>query len=329
MSLPFTPDEEFVRIFNQTGGSPTEVAKILGIQIRSVSRRRASLEEKGYSFVSPDHRADENRRISPEVFIRANKARIDVKIKSGVVLVGSDAHYWPGESTTAQRAFVKFIHELKPSYVVMNGDAFDGARISRHPKIGFLESAPSVVQELHAVQERLTEIEDAAKGSKLVWPLGNHDLRFESYLAANAQEMKGVTGMHLKDHFPRWLPCWGLHINKFEPSHTVIKHRYKGGIYDVRNNILNGQVSMVTGHTHALKWWPMSSYREHTIYGVNTGMLSEPYGDQSVHYTEDAPVDWRSGFAVLTYHNGRLLQPEIPEVIGDGEIVFRGRVHEV
>ena len=321
-------DEEFVRVFNQTG-SATETSKLIGVGVRAVCRRRQHLEAKGYSFVTTSKRSLENRGVSPEVLIRANKARIEVKIKSGIVMVGSDAHYWPGEATTAQRAFVKFIHELKPSHVVMNGDAFDGARISRHPKIGFLESAPSVVQELHAVQERLTEIEDAAKGAKLYWPLGNHDLRFESYIAAHAQEMKGVHGMHLKDHFPRWLPCWGLHVNPGEPSHTVIKHRFKGGIYDVRNNVLNAMCSMVTGHTHALKWWPTSSYREHTIYGVNTGAMCEPYAEQSVHYTEDNPVDWRSGFAVLTYHNGRLLQPEVPEVIGEGQIVFRGKVHEV
>lgn len=320
-------DEEFVRIFNQTG-SPTKTAKVLGIQIRSVCRRRAVLERKGYNFAG-DKQAKENRGVPPMVYIEANKARIRANIKTGIVIIGSDAHYWPGKITTAQRAFIKFIRDLKPSYVVMNGDAFDGARISRHSKIGFLEKAPTVKEELRAAQERLTEIEDAAKGAKLIWELGNHDLRFESYLAANATEMEGVEGMHLKDHFKKWLPCWGLHINSDEPSHTVIKHRFHGGIYDVRNNILKGMVSMVTGHTHSLKFWPMSSYRSQTIYGVNSGMLADPYGDQFVHYTEDNPVDWRSGFAVLTFHNGRLLMPELAEVIGDGEIVFRGAVHEV
>lgn len=310
-------NEEFVRIFNQSR-SATETAKLLGLTVRRCHARRVELEAAGYHF----------HRIA-ETYVRANKARIEVKVKSGVILVGSDAHYWPGEATTAQRGFLKFIREMKPSHVVMNGDAFDGARISRHPKIGFLENAPTVEQEIEEVQKRLTEIEDAAKGAKLYWPLGNHDLRFESYLAAHAPEMQGVEGVHLKDHFPRWLPCWGVHVNPNEPSHTVIKHRYKGGIYDVRNNILNAQVSMVTGHTHALKWWPTSSYRSQTLYGVNTGMLFDPYSEQSVHYTEDNPVDWRSGFAVLTFHNGRLLMPELAEVIGDGEIVFRGKVHEV
>src|SRR5690606_2094348 len=191
------------------------------------------------------------------------------------------------------------------------------------------EKAPEVWQEIEACQEALTEIEDAAGKAETIWEFGNHDMRFEAFLAGHAPQYEGVEGMHLKDHFPRWKPCWATHINPDQPSHTVIKHRFKGGKYDVANNIMNAHVHMVTGHTHSLKWWPMTTFRAHTLYGINTGTLAQPHSEQFVHYTEDGPTDWRSGFAVLTFWKGRLLQPELAEVIGPNQVNFRGQVIHV
>lgn len=40
-------------------------------------------------------------------------------------------------------------------------------------------------------------------------------------------------------------------------------------------------------------------------------------------------MNWRQGFAVLTYHKGRLLWPELVHVCGENEIEFRGRLHKI
>ncbi len=40
--------------------------------------------------------------------------------------------------------------------------------------------APTVMEELKAVKDRLEDIEKIARGAKLLWPLGNHDARFET-----------------------------------------------------------------------------------------------------------------------------------------------------
>jgi hypothetical protein len=99
--------------------------------------------------------------------------------------------------------------------VIANGDVFDGASISRHGRIGFLEHRPTVIDELNACKEMLGRIEDACKTVKpspfLTWTLGNHDSRFETYLAAVAPEYEFVDGFHLKDHFPAWRPCWAVY----------------------------------------------------------------------------------------------------------------------
>jgi hypothetical protein len=36
-------------------------------------------------------------------------------------------------------------------------------------------------------------------------------------------------------------------------------------------------------------------------------------------------VNWRSGFAMLTFEDGELLQPELIRVVREGVVDFRGR----
>jgi hypothetical protein len=68
-------------------------------------------------------------------------AELQLEISDGIMLVGSDGHYWPGSASTGHKAFVRFIKELKPKIVIYNGEAFDGARISRHPPNRLASSA--------------------------------------------------------------------------------------------------------------------------------------------------------------------------------------------
>jgi hypothetical protein len=237
--------------------------------------------------------------------------------------VFSDAHFWPGVRTTAFKALVHFINEMNPKAVINNGDAFDGASISRFPRIGW-DSKPSIIEELKACTERLGEIEEAAKDARLYWPLGNHDARFETRLAANAPQFEGVTGFHLKDHFPKWLPCWSVWVN----DEVVVKHRFKGGIHATHNNTLWAGKTVVTGHLHSLKVTPFDDYNG-TRWGVDTGTLADPHGPQFADYLETSPTNWRSGFIVLTFRDGKLLWPEVVRVVKDGVVDFRGQLVEV
>ena len=61
-----------------------------------------------------------------------------------------------------------------------------------------------------------------------------------------------------------------------------------------------------------------------TRYGVDTGTLTELPSEQTVGYLEDGITDWRAGFAVLTYKDGRLLWPDVCHVVAPGVVEFRG-----
>ena len=169
-----TTDEEFIAIWNKSH-SATAVAKVLNIDVRSIHRRRKSIERK-HSIVLVAH-----DKSSPtfNITIPGNGVRTKVDIDEGVIMVASDCHYYPGIISTAHKAFVKLIPELKPKIIVMNGDVFDGGGISSHSPIGW-QQTPSVKQELEACTDRLNEIENASKTAKLHWTWGNHDLRYNT-----------------------------------------------------------------------------------------------------------------------------------------------------
>lgn len=252
-------------------------------------------------------------------------ARLSHPIRNGVVMIGSDAHYWPKETSTAHWAFCELADSLKPSLVIMNGDVIDAATISRHPPIGW-EKSPSIKRELDAATERLGEIENSSPKSRHIWTLGNHDARFETKIASLVPEFRGVKGVHLRDHFPAWEPAWSVEVGG--KNGAIIKHRFKGGTHAAYNNTVSGGRSVVTGHLHALHVSPFTDYNG-TRWGVDGGTMANPLGPQFTGYTEDNPLNWREGFVVLTWKDGRLLWPEPVFVTRKGYYSFRGKEHKI
>ena len=309
MGAPKYSKDEFVKLWKKTGGSPAEMARITGIGITNIYRRRRAIERQ--------LGIDLNAGIHEETLIvKRHDARIEHTFQNGCVIAFSDAHFWPRIDTTAYRALLQFIPEFKPKAIVCNGDAFDGSSISRHPPIGW-ENLPTVQEELEAVEDHLTRIENITKAN-LFWTLGNHDARYETKLAINVPEFRGVTRFHLKDHFPKWQPCWSAWIND-----TVFKHSFKGGIHAAWNNTLWAGRSIVTGHLHQHWHRALRDYNGHR-WGIDLGTLADVEGPQFVDYTEDNPKTWNSGFYVLTYKDGTLIQPEPVIVVDEGVVEFRG-----
>lgn len=147
--------------------------------------------------------------------------------------------------------------------------------------------------------------------------LGNHDVRFERYIAMHAPELEDIKGTALEDFIPDWPCSWSVAIN----NSVMVKHRIAGGAHAIYNNTIKSGWSTVTGHLHALNVRRFSDYNG-LRFGVDTGCLADPDSD-AFDYTEDSPKDWASGFAVLSFDNSRLLWPEICYV-DKGRVWFRG-----
>lgn len=315
MGAPACSDEEFVSLFEKWGA--TKTAALLGISERVVYRRRRQIEgETGRLLVAPSI-ADERR-------LSAYPMRRYATIHDGTILVASDHHYEPGsEGSPAHRGMVKLTRALKPKKIIHNGDVGDFPDAGKHDRIGWSPS-PKLHQEIDAIHIRLSELEDAAGPEcDYFWNLGNHCLRYESYLANRAPAAEGLMGSRLGDVFPRYNFGTSLWVN----DDVVIKHRYKGGVHATHQNVVNAGRTIITGHLHSLKVTPFDDYNG-TRWGVDTGTLNAPDG-QHTAYAEDNPQNHRSGFIVLTFHRGRLLWPEIAAVVDAQHIQFRGQLIEV
>ena len=309
-------DDVFAREYPALGA--TAMGNKYGVSARVVHQMKQSVEGRLKVRLDPPPRKS-------SMLITADRVEVKLEIEDGVVLVAGDQHYWPGTVPVMHRAYVELSKRLKPYAQVWNGDAFDGASISRHASIGW-ESKPTVKQELEVVNERSAEIMKAAPGAKRVWNLGNHDMRFETRLAAEAPEFAGMQGIHLKDHFPEWVPAWFVTINEGNQSQTEIRHREKGGVHAGFNNTKESGVTMVTGHDHVAE---VRAYRDRrgTRYGVRHGMTADsPRDPQFVNYLEGRMPSWNAGIAILTFRNGILLQPELALRFDDDSFQFRGEI---
>ena len=313
MARSSVSDEVIVESITQLGMQGT--ANKFGLDLRNLHYRRRNLEARLNIKITPKSAVQDYSVKHPE--------RLTFHVDDGWVLVGSDAHYWPNVISTAHRGFVQACKELRPKLVILNGDIFDGASVSRHSPIQW-ESRPSVQQEIEACTERLDEIKSAAKNADLVWTLGNHDARFESRLAQAAPEYAKVHGVHLKDHFPEWHPCWSIWIN----DEVVVKHRFKGGMHAPQNNTLWAGKTMVTGHLHSQKVQPITDYNG-TRWGVDCGTMADIFAESFRDYMEDSPRNWVSGFGAFRFVDGELLQPMMARVVRDGVIDFMGKLHHV
>lgn len=313
-------DQQILDAYQRCGEKAVAAAEACGLSVRVFHSRLAKIEAERGENIRLGKGTRSKVRISHDT--RPNP----IELQDGVIMVASDCHYWPGEAATAHRAFVKLARKLQPAIVVINGDEFDGASISRHGRTGW-EQRPSVAQEMEAVQKRLEEVRKACPDAHHLGTYGNHTMRFETYLSAHAGAMEGVYGSRYQDHVPNWCYAWAWMVN----GHTLIKHRLKGGIHATWNNTGDAQINTVTGHMHNLRVTPrstMSPVNGGTIYGVDTGMLADPWGPQ-FSYIEQGPRNWRSGFAVLTFCDGRLMPPELVQVIDEDKVFYRGKILEV
>ena len=316
MAAPKVSDEEFIACWKRLG-SPSAVARAIDISVRNVLSRRARIEERLGVLLET---ADTTKRGRPKAHVDRIGHRITLDLPDGVAIIFGDAHYWPGDRSVAHQALIQTIKDLKPDVIICNGDAFDGARISRHPATSWAKM-PEVADELAYCQEMLGEIASLAPDkSKLVWNMGNHDTRFSARLAQTAGEYVGVPGTDLPDHFPEWNFAWSTQINE----DVMVKHRYHNGVHATWNNTLRSGMSIFTNHVHRLCVTPITDYNGRR-YGVDCGTLSDfgPDVDKFI-YGEDNPFNWGSGFAVATFQRGKLLPPELAAV-QDGVCYFRGK----
>jgi hypothetical protein len=307
-------DAEFDSLFETNGA--TKTARILGITERAVYLRRASRERAGAVIRAPS----DLRTIYP--------GQVNLDISDGEILVGSDFHIWPGPRSTCQRAFLKLVDDIKPAAIVINGDLLDFPALSRFPRDWETITDPN--EEIEAAQDYTSDLERRGKQSKKYWPIGNHDERFERAFANMTPAMRKVKGVHLHDHFPNWHKAMSLMVNQGVAGGAAqIKHiPQKGGVNSGRSSTLHAGITTVNSHLHCQHVRSYSDLNHFDRYGVDVGMVADK-DHRAFSYVGGNSVDWRSGFALLTYRAGRLMYPELITKWDADHVQFRGALIKV
>ena len=100
--MAWNKDEELQAAWRICHGSPSRVAEFLGVGPRTVYLRRARLEKAGVYLQTID--SSEKIRNTPYgVKAHAYTPRRNETIKDGWILIASDCHFWPGESSRAHQ----------------------------------------------------------------------------------------------------------------------------------------------------------------------------------------------------------------------------------
>jgi hypothetical protein len=123
MSGYYLTDEEWIASWNELK-SPEKFSKANKINIRNVYARRRSIETR--LGIQLETFVDKHPTQIKKIQQTPGHVRRGMNIEKGRVIVFSDAHFWPDETTTAFKALLEMIKEYKPTAVVCNGDALDG-----------------------------------------------------------------------------------------------------------------------------------------------------------------------------------------------------------
>jgi hypothetical protein len=198
------------------------------------------------------------------------------------------------------------------------GDALDMGSTSRHLPLMWSDvSKPKVKDELAAGQTHLRDLREAAGDPECYWIRGNHDDRFDKYLAAHAAAFEGMGAFTLADWFQDWRMCWRLDVG----DNVSFVHRFHNGVHAGYNNAMKSARTVISGDTHALEVKPWNNWTRR-LWGVQCGMIGDPAWP-CFNYRLAQPGQQQPGFIVLTWKDGELMTPEPCEVV-NGAAWFRG-----
>jgi hypothetical protein len=315
---------KIVQLWNQYKNTE-QMAKQLKKSARQVRHIIGKMKQENIILAGYRYTDSSKKRYGEETieYKPPSNRQLNLNIQNGTIIVFSDAHIIPGENlSTAASALLKVSSMIKPNFIIDGGDTFDFSTISKHDKLGW-ESSFSVREEIVAGNEFLDQVRGSSPGSRFIMLGSNHDVRFNKFLAKHAPQFRGLKGFTFEDQVPNWEHVMAIMIN----NNVMFLHQYHGGVHAAYNNALKGGISVITGHTHILEVKPFADYRG-LRFGVQTGTLSTIKDNPLFHYTQCTPLNWTSGFAVLTFIDGELQFPEICYVNSNNKAFFRGKIIE-
>lgn len=175
------------------------------------------------------------------------------KIERSVVL--GDLHI-PFHDAKAVRLTLKFIKEFKPDNIFLNGDILDCWEISKFDKTLSIQSR--LIDEVRTTVAFLRNLRSAVPNARIIYIFGNHEFRFERFIARNSKELAGLKGMTMEEQ----LELKELNIKAIDSHQRENFYRYglllighfnrvnKHSGYTAKNLLEDKGMSLIQNHTH-------------------------------------------------------------------------------
>jgi hypothetical protein len=220
------------------------------------------------------------------------------------IAVGSDAHI-PYHNAESIRLFIRRAVEIKAKTVILNGDWLDCYQLSRFQRDPGMRDIP---EEIALARKIFLAIRNALPYSRMIYKLGNHEGRYDTYLMRQAPELFGLKSIHLEA-----LPELGLKSMEIEvvKNKRIIRaghlnivhgHEFPAGISapvnPARGLYLRAKKSAMAGHWHQTS--------EHTETAINDDVVTcWSLGCLCGLHPQYMPLNkWNHGFAEITEEDG-------------------------
>jgi predicted phosphodiesterase len=245
------------------------------------------------------------------------------RVKNHRVIVCPDAHH-PFVDKKAWACFLQVCKVAKPDTLVIIGDFADFFAISTHSK--HPSRRVSFSSEIDATNKALDQV--AKLGIKrVVFTEGNHEFRFDRYIADKAPELYGVVpdlaGLFKIHQRPGWE--WYPYRTAMKIGHIYYTHEVgRCGVNAVRQSLTDFGDNLVMGHTHRLGVSYQGTVNGPMKVCLNVGWLGDL---DSIDYRHQAIARRESqhGFGLVDYDkNGIGWCSAIPII--DGAAVVDGRI---
>ena len=239
------------------------------------------------------------------------------EIKQIRILIISDLHF-PYQDNKAISLALDYGKEKKVDCIVLNGDIFDFATISRHEKDW---RSRNVVQEFEAVKSFFKTLRAHFPKTKIVYKYGNHDERYEKFLYSKAPEIFDMPEFQLEII----LKLGELKIDIVKDKRPIILgkltvlHGHElfgmGGVNPARATFTKTMEDTLVGHYHRT-----SSHSEPTMNNRLINVHSQ--GCLCEMHPLFAPINkWNLGFAYVE------LNIKTGEYFLDNKKIVKGKIY--
>lgn len=208
----------------------------------------------------------------------------------------SDIH-WPFSSARVVGRFHEYVGDVKPEFVIINGDAWDMYSHTKFPRTHNLFTPREEQDRSRAMNEEFWKtIQKNSPKSKCVQLLGNHDVRPMKRILESYPEAEDWIAEKLRQLFTFEGVTTEMDARKelFLNANTIVFHGYRSKLGDHRDFTL---YNTFNGHTH-MGGVVFRKVRGSVLFECNSGFAGDPEA-KGLTYTPQKLSIWTPGFAAL------------------------------